>query len=167
VIGHEIGHGFDDQGRRYDGQGRLRDWWTKDDETGFTARAERLVAQYASYEPLPGSHVDGKLTLGENIADLAGVDMALKAYQRSLGGKADVVKDGFTGAQRFFVGYARVWRSKSRPEWLKTRLATDPHSPEQYRINGVVTNLDAFHEAFGLKPGDGLYKKPEERVRIW
>ncbi|MNS48235.1 Neutral endopeptidase [compost metagenome] len=167
VIGHEISHGFDDQGRRYDGQGRLRDWWTPEDEKGFTARAERLIAQYAGYEPLPGAHVDGKLTLGENIADLAGVDMALKAYRRSLSGKAAPAVDGLSADQRFFVGYARVWRSKSRPEWLKMRLSTDPHSPEQYRTNGVLTNLDAFYDAYGLKPGDKLYKSPEERVRIW
>jgi putative endopeptidase len=167
VIGHEISHGFDDQGRRYDGQGRLRDWWTPEDEKGFTARAERLIAQYALYEPLPGAKVDGKLTLGENIADLAGVDMALKAYRRSLSGKAAPAVDGLSADQRFFVGYARVWRSKSRPEWLKMRLSTDPHSPEQYRTNGVLTNLDAFYDAYGLKPGDKLYKSPEERVRIW
>ncbi|MFN3431135.1 MAG: M13 family metallopeptidase [Candidatus Sericytochromatia bacterium] len=167
VIGHEISHGFDDQGRRYDGQGRLRDWWTPEDTQGFNARAERLIAQYAAYEPLPGARVDGKLTLGENIADLAGVDMALKAYRRSLAGKAAPAKDGMTADQRFFVGYARVWRSKSRPEWLKMRLSTDSHSPEQYRTNGVLTNLDAFYDAYGLKPGDKLYKSPEERVRIW
>jgi predicted metalloendopeptidase len=167
VIGHEISHGFDDSGRRYDAAGRLRDWWMPADEAAFKARADRLVAQYSGYEPLPGLKVDGGLTLGENIADLAGVAMAYRAYERSLGGKAAPVKDGLTGAQRFFLGYARVWRAKSRPEWLRTRLQVDSHSPEQYRVNGVVTNLDAFHEAFGLKLGDGLYRAPAERVRIW
>ncbi|MEB3329222.1 MAG: M13 family metallopeptidase [Candidatus Sericytochromatia bacterium] len=167
VIGHEISHGFDDSGRRYDAAGRLRDWWTPADEAAFKARADRLVAQYGSYEPLPGLKVDGNLTLGENIADLAGVAMAYRAYERSLGGKAAPVKDGLTGPQRFFLGYARVWRSKSRPEWLRTRLQTDSHSPEQYRVNGVLTNLDAFHQAFGLKPGDGMFKAASERVRIW
>ncbi|MEB3222410.1 MAG: M13 family metallopeptidase [Candidatus Sericytochromatia bacterium] len=167
VIGHEISHGFDDSGRRYDAEGRLRDWWTPADEAAFKARADRLVAQYGAYEPLPGLKVDGQLTLGENIADLAGVAMAYRAYERSLGGKAAPVKDGLTGAQRFFLGYARVWRSKSRPEWLRTRLQVDTHSPEQYRVNGVLTNLDAFHEAFGLKPGDGMFKASAERVRIW
>jgi predicted metalloendopeptidase len=167
VIGHETSHGFDDQGRRYDALGRLRDWWQPEDEKNFTARAERLVAQYSSYEPLPGAHVDGKLTLGENIADLAGLSMALQAYHRSLGKHPAQVKDGLSADQRFFVGFARVWRSKSRPESLKMRLVADPHSPEQFRTNGVVTNLDAFYKAFDVKPGDQLYKKPEDRVRIW
>jgi putative endopeptidase len=167
VIGHETSHGFDDQGRRYDAQGRLRDWWQPEDEKNFTSRAERLVAQYSGYEPLPGTHVDGKLTLGENIADLAGLSMALKAYHRSLGAQAPKVVDGLSADQRFFVGFARVWRSKSRPESLKMRLVADPHSPEQYRTNGVVTNMDAFYEAFDVQPGDRLYKKPEDRVRIW
>jgi predicted metalloendopeptidase len=167
VIGHEISHGFDDQGRQYDADGRLRDWWSKADATAFESRANKLVAQYAGYEPIPGLKVDGKLTLGENIADLAGVTMALRAYHRSLGGRPAPVVGGLTGDQRFFLGYARNWRSKSRPEWLRTRLISDSHSPEQYRTNGVVTNLDAFHEAFRLRPGDGLYKAPADRVRIW
>ncbi len=167
VIGHEISHGFDDQGRQYDAEGRLRDWWSAADAKAFEARADKLVAQYAAYEPLPGLKVDGKLTLGENIADLAGVAMALRAYHRSLGGRPAPVIDGQTGDQRFFLGYARNWRSKSRPEWLRTRLISDSHSPEQYRTNGVVTNLDAFHGAFRLQPGDELYKAPAERVRIW
>ncbi|MDB5099180.1 MAG: peptidase [Cyanobacteria bacterium RYN_339] len=167
VIGHEISHGFDDQGRRYDGTGTLRDWWTPADEKAFNARTERLAKQYSSYEPLPGLHVDGKLTMGENIADLTGVAMALNAYKVSLGGKAAKAINGTTAEQRFFIGYARVWRSKSRPEWLRQRVTADPHSPEMYRTNGVVTNVDAFYDAFGLKPGDKLYKKPEDRVKIW
>jgi putative endopeptidase len=167
VIGHETSHGFDDQGRRYDADGRLRDWWTSADEKNFSERSARLVAQYSSYEPLPGQHVDGKLTLGENIADLAGLTMALNAYHRSLHGRPAKVMGGLTGDQRFFLGFARVWRSKSRPEWMHTRLVGDPHSPEQFRTNGVVTNVDAFYDAFGLKAGDKLYKKPADRVHIW
>ncbi|MNX87494.1 Neutral endopeptidase [compost metagenome] len=167
VIGHEISHGFDDQGRHYDGDGRLRDWWTEGDQAAFEARAARLIAQYDAYEPLPGERVNGRLTLGENIADLTGVAMALKAYHRSLGDRPAATLDGLTADQRFFYGYARVWRSKSREEWLKTRLLSDPHSPEQFRTNGVVTNLDAFYDAFGLKVGDKLFKRPEERIRIW
>jgi predicted metalloendopeptidase len=167
VIGHEISHGFDDQGRRYDGTGQLRDWWTTADEQAFNAKAAALVEQYAAYEPLSGVHVDGRLTLGENIADLAGVAMALRAYQWSRGDRPDTIVDGLTGAQRFFVGYGRVWRSKSREEWLRQRLATDPHSPEMCRVNGVVTNLDAFYQAYGLQPGDRLYREPAQRIRIW
>jgi predicted metalloendopeptidase len=167
VIGHEISHGFDDQGRRYDGDGVLRDWWTSEDEKAFMARADRLVAQYDSYEPLPGQKVNGKLTLGENIADLCGVTMALRAYHLSLNGKAAPVLDGYTGDQRFFLGYARNWRSKDRPEWLKTRLVVDPHAPEQYRTDGVVTHIDAFYQAFGVQEGDKLYRSPSDRVRIW
>ncbi|MBO9540592.1 M13 family metallopeptidase [bacterium] len=167
VIGHEISHGFDDQGRHYDGDGRLRDWWTEGDQAAFEAKAGRLIAQYDSYEPLPGERVNGRLTLGENIADLTGVAMALKAYHRSLGDRPAASLDGLTPDQRFFYGYARVWRSKSRDEWLKTRLLSDPHSPEQFRTNGVVTNLDAFYDAFGLKMGDKLFKRPEDRIRIW
>jgi endothelin-converting enzyme/putative endopeptidase len=167
VIGHEISHGFDDQGRHYDGDGRLRDWWTPADEKAFEAKAGRLISQYDAYEPLPGARVNGRLTLGENIADLAGVSMALKAYHRSLGDGRATKLDGLTPDQRFFYGYARVWRSKSRDEALKMRLLSDPHSPEQYRTNGVVTNLDAYYEAFGVKTGDKLFQRPEDRVRIW
>lgn len=164
VIGHEISHGFDDQGSHYDGDGFLRDWWTAADQKAFEARTSKLVAQYEAYEPLPGQRVNGKLTLGENIADLTGVTMAYKAYL--LSGGSGVV-NGMSAPQRFFTGYARVWRSKSRPEWLKTRLLSDPHSPEQYRTNGVVTNLDTFHDAYELKPTDKLYRAPGDRIRIW
>jgi predicted metalloendopeptidase len=167
VIGHEISHGFDDQGRRYDAKGTLRDWWSPADEKAFTERTAKLAAQYDAYEPLPGLHVNGRLTMGENIADLAGLKMALDAYHLSLNGKAPAILDGNSGEQRFFIGFARVWRSKSRPEWLRQRLVSDPHSPEAYRTNGVVTNLDAFYDAFNLQEGDKLYKKVEDRVRIW
>ncbi len=167
VIGHEISHGFDDEGRRYDGQGRLRDWWTAADEKAFLQRAERLIAQYDSYEALPGKFVNGKLTLGENIADLAGVAMAYRAYQLSLGGKEAPVIADMSGDQRFFMGYARVWRNKDREERALSKLSTDPHSPAAYRVNGVVTNFDAFYRTFDVKAGDKLFRKPEDRVRIW
>jgi putative endopeptidase len=167
VIGHEISHGFDDEGRRYDGQGRLRDWWTSADEKAFLERAERLIKQYDAYEALPGKFVNGKLTLGENIADLAGVAMAYRAYQLSLGGKEAPVLADMTGDQRFFMGYARVWRNKDREERALSKLSTDPHSPAAYRVNGVVTNFDAFYRTFDVKAGDKLFRKPEDRVRIW
>lgn len=167
VIGHEISHGFDDEGRRFDGEGRLRDWWTPADEEAFLARAERLVEQYDAYEALPGKFVNGKLTLGENIADLAGVAMAHRAYRLSLNGKEAPVIDGKSGDQRFFLGYARVWRNKDREERALAKLATDPHAPARFRVNGVVTNIDAFYKTFNLKPGDKLYRKPQDRVRIW
>ncbi|HEY9857606.1 MAG TPA: M13 family metallopeptidase [Stenomitos sp.] len=167
VIGHEISHGFDDEGRHYDGEGRLRDWWTPADEKAFVKKAEDLISQYSTYEPLPGMHVDGRLTLGENIADLAGVSMAIKAYHLSLGGKKSPVIGDLTGDQRFFLGYARVWRAKDRPEWARAKIVTDPHSPARFRTNGVVTNLDAFYDAFQVKPGDKLFKQPGDRIRIW
>ena len=167
VIGHEISHGFDDEGRRFDGQGRLRDWWTPSDEKAFLERAERLITQYDAYEALPGKNVNGKLTLGENIADLAGVAMAHRAYALSLGGKPAPVIAGKTGDERFFLGYARVWRNKDREERALSKLSTDPHSPARFRVNGVVTNIDSFYKTFDVKPGDQLYRKPEDRVRIW
>jgi len=167
VIGHETSHGFDDQGRHFDADGKLRDWWTAEDGKAFVARADRLVKQYDGYEPLKGEHVNGRLTLGENIADLTGVDMALQAYHYALHGKKAPIIAGWTGDQRFFLSYARVWRNKNRPEWLHQRILSDPHSPEQYRTNGVVSNLNGFYDAFGLKPGDGMYKASEDRVRIW
>jgi putative endopeptidase len=167
VIGHEISHGFDDEGRRFDGEGRLRDWWTPADEKAFLERAQRLIAQYDGYEALPGKFVNGKLTLGENIADLAGVAMALKAYHHSLGGKPAPEIEGMSGDQRFFMGYARVWRNKDREERALAKLSTDPHSPAAFRVNGVVTNVDSFYQVFDVKAGDKLYRKPEDRVRIW
>ncbi len=167
VIGHEITHGFDDQGRHYDADGRLRDWWTAADEKAFMGRADRLVTQYGAYEPLPGERVNGRFTLGENIADLGGVTMALKAYQRSLGEKKAPILDGLSGNQRFFLAFARTWRIKKRPAALSRQLVSDPHSPGQYRTNGVVVNVEGFYDAFSLKAGDRLYKAPEERVHIW
>ena len=167
VIGHEISHGFDDQGRRYDGDGNLRDWWTAEDEKRFKERTAALVAQYGAFNPIDDQHVNGELTLGENIGDLSGLAVAYKAYRLSLGGKPAAVIDGLTGEQRFFLGWAQVWRRKYRDEELRVRLVTDPHSPSEYRANGVVTNMTEFHQAFGLKPGDKLYRPAEQRVEIW
>lgn len=170
VIGHEIGHGFDDQGRRFDEKGRIRDWWTDTANKRFQTRADRLGAQYDSYEPVEGLHVNGQLTMGENIGDLGGLQMAYAAYHRYLdetsNGEAPVI-DGLTGDQRFFLGWAQVWRSKSREDEVRRRILTDPHSPPEYRINGVVRNLDAWYDAFSVTEDDALYLSPEERVRIW
>jgi len=167
VIGHEISHGFDDQGRRYDGSGNLNDWWAPEDNAEFTHRAKQLGAQYSALSPLPGLFVNGDLTMGENIADVAGLAMAYRAWQLSLGGKAAPVIDGYTGEQRFFIGWAQGWARKYRDDELRRRLLTDPHSPSEYRTNNVVSNLPEFHAAFDVKPGDKMYKAPTERVRIW
>ncbi|WP_028935637.1 M13 family metallopeptidase [Pseudonocardia spinosispora] len=167
VIGHEISHAFDDQGRLYDGDGNLRDWWTPADAAAFSAKTAALVAQYNNYTPLPGAHVNGQLTLGENIADLSGLTIAYRAYRASLGLNQPAVLDGFTGDQRFFLGFATIWRTKERDESLHAGLLTDPHSPGEFRCNGVVPNVDAFYEAFGVKPGDQLYVAPAQRIHIW
>jgi predicted metalloendopeptidase len=167
VIGHEISHAFDDQGRKFDGTGNLRDWWTPQDAQRFTARTAALVAQYSAYEPLPGLHINGELTLGENIADLSGLTVALRAYRLSLGGRSAPVLDGFTGEQRFFLGWAQVWRGKVRDEDLRAQLLSDPHSPNEFRTNGVVSNMADFYTAFGVKPGDKLFRAPDQRVAIW
>jgi putative endopeptidase len=167
VIGHEISHGFDDSGRQFDGDGNLRDWWTADDGTRFKQRAGELVKQFAGYSVLDNRHLNGELTLGENIGDLSGMAIAFKAYQLSLGGKPAPEIDGFTGQQRFFLGWAQVWRRKYRDEELLKRLLTDPHSPSEFRTNGPSSNIDAFYDAFGVKPGDKMYRPPEQRVRIW
>lgn len=167
VIGHEISHGFDDQGRKYDGQGNLHDWWTPDDEERFKQRAAKLVAQYGGYSPIDGLKVNGELTLGENIGDLSGLAVAYKAYQLALNGKPAAVIDGFSGEQRFFMGWSQVWRRKYREEDLRSRLVTDAHSPSEYRCNGIVSNMSEFYRAFDVKPGDELYRPAEERVEIW
>jgi putative endopeptidase len=167
VIGHEMTHGFDDQGRKIDAEGRLRDWWTPKDAAIFEERAATLGAQFDSYEPLPGVHVNGKLTMGENIADLGGLTLALDAYHASLLGKPAPVIDGLTGDQRVFLGWAQAWRTKRTDAALHQLVVSDPHSPAQYRVNGPVRNIDAWYESFGVKPGDMLYLAPEERVRIW
>jgi putative endopeptidase len=167
VIGHEISHGFDDQGRRSNGEGVEKDWWTAEDNTRFVAISDRLVAQYDAFCPLPGQCVNGRVALGENIADLAGLTVALDAYRASLNGQPAPVIDGVTGEQRVFLGWGQVWRSVMRDAELSRRLATGPHSPPEFRVNGVVRNIDAWYDAFQVKPGDKLYLKPEERVRLW
>ncbi len=167
VIGHEISHGFDDQGRRYDGEGNLNDWWAPADNEEFTRRAKQLGGQYAALSPLPGLNLNGDLTMGENIADLAGLAMAYRAYKLSLGDKPAPVIDGYTGDQRFFIGWAQGWARKYREDELRRRLLTDPHSPSEYRTNAVVMNIEEFHRAFDVKPGDKMYRPPAERVKIW
>jgi predicted metalloendopeptidase len=167
VIGHEISHGFDDQGRRYDGTGNLNDWWAKEDDVEFTRRTKRLGAQYNAMSPLPGLNVNGDLTMGENIADVAGLAMAYRAYRLSLNGMAAPVVDGFTGDQRFFIGWAQVWARKYREDELRRRLLTDPHSPSEYRANVVVSNLPAFYAAFGVKAEDKMFRPEAQRVKIW
>jgi putative endopeptidase len=170
VIGHEIGHGFDDQGAKYDGDGNLVDWWTDDDRAEFGARTKALIEQYDVYTPrtLEGSHhVNGAFTVGENIGDLGGLSIALLAYQLSLGGAPAPVIDGLTGVQRVFFGWAQVWRTKSRDAEAIRRLAIDPHSPPEFRCNGVIRNIDAFYDAFDVDQSDGLYLDPQRRVRIW
>ena len=167
VIGHEIGHGFDDQGRKSDGDGMLRDWWTQQDADNFQVLADKLGAQYATYEPVPGFFVNPGLTMGENIGDVGGLAMAYHAYKLSLNGKEAPVIDGFTGDQRFFLSWAQVWKRLNREEALKNQVTADPHSPAQYRTNGVVRNMDAWYDAFEVTEDDDLYLAPEDRVQIW
>ncbi|MDF2179530.1 peptidase M13 [Aliiglaciecola sp. CAU 1673] len=167
VIGHEIGHGFDDQGSKYDGDGNLRSWWTDEDRAAFDALGKKLASQYDQFEPIEGLNINGALTLGENIGDLAGVTIGYKAYQMSLNGQEAPVIDGLTGDQRFFMGYAQVWRGKYREDALRAQLVRGPHSPGEYRVRGIVPNVDAFYRAFDVKEGDKTYIKPEDRVRIW
>lgn len=167
IIGHEASHGFDDQGRKSDGDGNLRDWWTEQDEKEFAARTEVLVDQYNQFSPIEGLNVNGELTLGENIGDLSGLTMAYTAYQRSLGGREAPVIGGFTGDQRFFLGYAQAWRFKASEQLAQQWLVVDTHSPAEYRCNGVVMNMPEFAEAFGVQEGDGMYRAPEEQVKIW
>ncbi len=167
VIGHEISHGFDDSGRQFDGDGNLRDWWTADDGVKFKQRAAELARQYSGYTVLDNRHINGELTLGENIGDLSGMAVAFRAYQISLNGKAAPEIDGFTGQQRFFLGWAQVWRRKYRDAELLKRLVTDPHSPSEFRANGPASNIDAFYDAFAVKPDDRMYRAPNERVKIW
>jgi len=167
VIGHEITHGFDDQGRQFDADGKLQDWWAPEDAERFVARAKGLIDQYSAFEVLPGAQVNGALTLGENIADLGGLLLALDAYALSLGGKPAPTIDGLTGEQRVLSGWAQVWRAKYRDDALRQQVASGPHSPPMLRVNAVVRNIDPWYSAFGVKPGDALYVAPEKRVRIW
>ncbi|ACZ30135.1 Neprilysin [Xylanimonas cellulosilytica DSM 15894] len=178
VIGHEIGHGFDDQGSKYDGDGRLQDWWTAEDRAEFEKRTGALIAQYDAFVPeqlgADGAHVNGSLTIGENIGDLGGLSIAIRAYRIALAAAREgatlddaPVIDGLTGLERVFLGWAQVWQSKGRDEEVLRRLATDPHSPNEFRCNGIVRNVDEFHDAYGVREGDALWLAPEDRVRIW
>ena len=167
VIGHEIGHGFDDSGSTFDGDGVLRNWWTDEDKAEFEKRTAKLIGQYDEFQPFEDLNVNGEFTLGENIGDLGGLSIALLAYEISLDGAEPPVLDGYTGQQRVFIGYAQAWRRKSRDEALRVQINTDPHSPAQYRVNGVVRNVPEFYEAFEIAETDDLYLAPEERVKIW
>jgi putative endopeptidase len=167
VIGHEIGHGFDDSGSTFDGDGVLRDWWTDEDKAEFEKRTSKLVDQYSAFKPFDDLNVNGEFTLGENIGDLGGLSIALLAYKISLDGKEPPVMDGFTAEQRIFISYAQSWRSITRDEALRNRINTDPHAPRQYRVNGVVRNVPEFYEAFDVSEDDSLYLSPEDRVKIW
>jgi putative endopeptidase len=167
VIGHEMGHGFDDQGAKSDAKGVLRTWWKADDVDAFKKRTDALADQYSQFEPLKGLHVNGRLTLGENIGDLGGVTVAHAAYLISLQGAPAPVIGGYTADQRFFLGWAQVWRTLDRDEAVRNQVLTNPHSPGEYRVNGVVRNVDAWYTAFGVKPGDKLYLPPDQRVHIW
>jgi putative endopeptidase len=167
VMGHEIGHGFDDQGSKYTGDGILQSWWSDADRKAFEARVANLGSQFDSYEGLPGLHVNGKLTMGENIGDLSGVSISLKAYHISLDGKTPPVLDGFSGDQRFFLGFAQVWRGKYRDAQMRQQILSNPHSPPHWRVIGPIRNVDGWYDAFGVKPGDKYYLPPESRVRIW
>jgi predicted metalloendopeptidase len=167
VIGHEIGHGFDDQGSKYDGTGALKSWWTAEDRKKFEARTKALIDQYNQYEPIKGYKVNGALTIGENIGDLGGASIAYKAYQIALNGQPGPAMDGFSGDQRFFIGFAQVWSSMRRDELALERIKTDPHSPPEFRLKGVVVNVPQFYTAFDVKAGDAMFLAPEKRVKIW
>lgn len=167
VIGHEITHGFDDQGRKFDGEGNLNNWWSENDMDRFSKRSQGLVKQYEQYVPVDTMHLNGELTLGENIADLGGLSIAYQAYKRSLNGEEAPVIDGFTGDQRFFIGWAQVWRRKYREDEMRKRVLTDPHSPSEYRVIGVLSNMPEFYEAFDVQKGDRMYRPEDEIVKIW
>jgi putative endopeptidase len=167
VIGHEITHGFDDQGRQFDASGTLRDWWKPEDAARFTREAGKLADQYSSYQGAADMKVNGKLTLGENIGDQGGVKIALDAYHASLRGRPAPVIGGFTGDQRFFMAWAQGWRGKLRPDLERMILVSDVHSPARWRVDGVLRNIDQWYAAFNVQPGDKLYLKPEDRVRVW
>jgi putative endopeptidase len=167
VIGHEMGHGFDDQGAKSDGHGVLRDWWNPTDVAAFTVLVNKLAAEYDTFEPLPGIHVNGRLTSGENIGDNGGMQAAHYAYTYSLNGQPPAAIDGFSADQRFFLGFAQVWRSKYRDQAVRNQVLTDPHSPSQYRCNGTVRNMDEWYAAFNVQPGDRMYAAPADRVKIW
>jgi len=168
TIGHEMGHGYDDEGRQFDAQGRLRDWWTPETAAKYKVKAEMLAAQFDAYEPIPGVHIKGHLTLGENLADLGGIETAYAAYRRYVArhGEPPVI-DGFTGDQRFFLAYAAAWQGQAREDALRAQLLSNPHSPDKYRVNGIVRNFDPWYAAFDVKPGDKMYLPPDQRVHVW
>ncbi|MFT5316742.1 MAG: putative endopeptidase, partial [Candidatus Krumholzibacteriia bacterium] len=167
VIGHEMGHGFDDQGSRYDADGNLRNWWTENDLAEFKKRTDALVEQYNQYAVFDDLNVNGELTLGENIGDLAGMTIAWRAYQNSLNGEVAPVIDGWSGDERFFLGFAQVWQSKSKDEAMRNRVLTDPHSPPRYRVLGTLSNMPEFAQTFGVVEGDKMYVAPEDQVKVW
>ncbi len=167
VIGHEMTHGFDDEGRQYDAKGNLRDWWTKEDAVKFNQRAALVGTQYSAFSPFDSVYVNGKLTMGENLADLGGVTIAYAALQKALANQRVQKIDGFTPTQRFFISYAQNWRGYSRPEALRDQIKTDPHSPEQYRTIGPLQNFPEFYEAFGCQPGDKMMRAENQRAKIW
>jgi len=167
VIGHEISHGFDDQGSKYDGKGIFQDWWTKEDRAKFDAKTQAIIAQYDAFEPLPGLHVIGANTIGENIADNAGIAIALKAYHISLNGKPAPVISGLSGDQRFYLSFGQVWRIKQRDSSLRTQTLSDPHAPDEFRTIGPTRNQDEWYAAFDVKPGDKYYLPPDQRVHLW
>ena len=167
VIGHEMTHGFDDQGRQYDANGNLNDWWTKEDAQKFVDKANVVVTQFNNYSVLDTVHVKGELTLGENLADLGGIAIAYEAFKKTAQGKSNDKIDGFAPDQRFFLSWAQVWRANTRPEELASRIVTDPHSPNQWRCNGPLSNFEPFYNSFDLKPGDKMYREPNERAKVW
>jgi putative endopeptidase len=167
VIGHEMTHGFDDQGSQYDAEGNMKNWWNNQDGEKFRSKTGGVVSQYSAFTVLDNQHLNGELTLGENLADIGGLAIAYDAFKLTKQGKDTARIDGFTPDQRFFLGFAQVWRLKNTDEILRTRITTDPHSPEMYRVNGPLSNFDPFYAAFNVKEGDKMYIKPEQRSRIW
>ncbi|MGH2648436.1 MAG: M13-type metalloendopeptidase, partial [Ginsengibacter sp.] len=167
VIGHEMSHGFDDHGRQFDAEGNLEDWWTKADADEFKKRADRVVKEYNDFTVLDTLHVNGRLTLGENLADLGGLSIAYEAFKNTPEGKANTVINGFTADQRFFINWAQLWRNNILPESEAQRILTDSHSPGMYRANGPLSNIDAWYKAFDVKEGDKMYVAPEKRIHIW
>jgi putative endopeptidase len=167
VIGHEMTHGFDDEGRNFDAKGNLLSWWTSEDSAKFMGKADMIVNQFNAYTVLDSLHLNGKLTLGENIADLGGVTIAYHAFKKTKQGSGDELIDGLTPDQRFFLGYASIWAGDTRPETQVQRLITDPHSPALYRVNGTLSNMTEFYAAFGVKEGDNMYRSDSQRAKIW
>ncbi|HSG00676.1 MAG TPA: M13 family metallopeptidase, partial [Vicinamibacterales bacterium] len=167
IIGHEIGHALDDRGRQFDADGQLRDWWSTEDDAEYRRRTRVLVDQFDAYSPLEGTRVNGSLTLGENFGDLGGLVIAYRAWKLSLGNRPAEVIDGYAGDQRFFIGWAQIWRTKEREEYLRQFLLSNAHAPSRFRANGPISNMPEFYAAFDVQPGDRLFRSPERRARIW